>query len=591
KESSWGAGLVPAVTSPEMSPEVQGDGEWTAETSLGPRRGKSIPASLVDGLKVDSRKVAEAAWSVSPDAWGTGGFQEQPVAVLLEPPTLPYHNPTSDLPQITNDTPLPSLFRLTPELYPAFKDGIASTAVRTAETLRGTSSAAYRNARFGRGTAALWNGAASTSANAGRWDIDSSLSRSERGHAGDEFDIDGPDGLVAKDITKSSWWGPNDAKPAVSSTNMPKSLLVRKSQDEVAGPASPTSRTASPATHEVPSAIGRFFGRFRTSSPQSAPHSRSSSNEEGAEWSGDVSQLERPTRRVAETRSEDGARLDAQLGGLFGDAPAVPQIRPTAQSDFGGLMGGLDSAPVAASNVRRTAKSLDPFDPFGDDEDNDAGIPALDPSPMPRVTSPPINLSSWSTAAVPIQSEATNPTRSFPSLAAPQSVAPGKGEDSFDAFFSSFSPNPTSSTPISHQAVTRPGSATTSVRSVVSPPPRTSTLPPPSRVSTISPPSNSTLPRQIQSSTNPLTRTGTSSPALFAPPPPPIQPVSRGGFNIAPPPPSNSSIASSHRISTLILPPAVKISVASPPVVPRPPPPKTVGSGPLSFDDLSFFEN
>ncbi|KAL8283755.1 hypothetical protein RQP46_005550 [Phenoliferia psychrophenolica] len=595
KEDSWGPGLEDAeVPSREPVQEPDGDGEWAAAPSLGSRRGKSIPASLVDGLKVDSRKLAESSWTVSPDAWGTGGFQEQSPAVtsmlssLLEPPTLPQPSPSSTTPAITPRTPLTSLFRLTPELYPAFRDGLDKTAVRTAETLKGTASNAYRNARFGRGAAP----GAPRPTPSGLLDGESSLSRpdlpSERGHMGDEFDIDGPGGLASVP-EKKSWWGGGSTEPASPTTNMPRGLLTRKEDPVPASiaPVSPTARTASPAG-DAPSKLGRFFGRFRNSADDS--HSRSSSRDESAEWKGDVSQLEGPVGAVAQAKYDD-RDMDDELGSIFGDAPKSQRVPPTDSYEFGGLLGGLAVTPAVRKS---TTSSLDPFDPFGDDDDDVGGsMAALAPTPTARVLSPLAPTPTFIRPSSPLANPPIATAASFAAIAAPQArtapsvVATDNSADSFDAFFSSFSPPASGSTPLS-AIVTSPTSSISpsSFQRLASPPPRTSTLSPPSRTATISPPSI-VLPRSIPTIVAPPARSG-PSPAgggAFAPPPPPLQPVNRGGFNIAPPPPSISPVVSNLRSSTPTAP-----SPVAPPVAVRPPPPKSAGSGPLSFDDLSFFE-
>lgn len=514
---------------------------------------------------------------------------------LLEPPTLPPVASTSTLPPITSQTPLSSLFRFTPTLYPAFRNGLDKTAVRATETLKGTTSAAYRNAKFGRG--ALRTTSVDTSTGGAKtWDLESPLGRpdlpSERGYAGDEFDVDGPGGVVTTAQVKSSWWGSGSQAPAPT-TNMPKSLLKRK-EDEAAAPVSPTRRTASPAPDNLPpSAIGRFFGRFRHASPSlSPPHSRSASStqDESVDWSGDLSYLDGPGHpsQIAQTKREDAA-IDDGLSSFFGDAPSSRRAPTNVRHEFGGLMDDFSAAPPAPA-VRKSAKSLDPFDPFADDADDDGGVTPLAPSPAPQITSPPILPSTRTLSHSPTQ--APPQVQSFPSMVAPQaralsSVATGR-DDSFDAFFASTSSNlPTTSatrTATTSPTPPIPSSVSSFRRPVVSPPLRTSTLSPPPRSATLSPPESS-----LPTVTKPPPRTGSSPSPFFAPPPPPLQPVNRGGFNIAPPPSTISPVANGPRSTT---PSALSPSLTPPVVVPpRPALPKSAGSGPLSLDDLSFFES
>lgn len=629
KENSWGPGLDPPERASPGSPQADGDGQWSAAPSLGARRGKSIvrrptwrgartrgadptiysphrswtgsrstrasspsrhgPFRPTRGAPVVSRSTRPQCESRS----GPSASMAAPHPVhltsrismlnsLLEPPSIPAHSASSDQPPITNDTPLTSLFRLTPQLYPSFRDGLDKTAVRTAETLKGTASNAYRNARFGRATAV----GGARNATAAGWDGESTLGRpelaSDRAQAGDEYDVDAPGGLATTAAAKSRWWG-SKSEPAAPTTNMPKSLLALKRDDEhvkgTSPPVSPTARTASPSGDGQPSAIGRFFGRFRASSPG---HSRSSSTEEQAEWKGDVSQLEPPVSRIAAAK-EDDHYVANELGSIFGDAPPAPrQTHPAAHHEFGGLLGGLGSVPAPA--VRKSTKSLDPFDPFADDDD-DGGMPAaLAPTPIARVLSPPV-LASSSRPISPLAS----PSEPSAAIAAPQArTASSSGDDSFDAFFSSFSPTPAPTTTTLPAFVSPPAASISPAygarRAVVSPPPLTSTLSPPMRASTISPLASVPIVRPASTTLVPP-RSG-PSPA-FAPPPPPLQPVTRG-FSIAPPPPSTLPVGSL-RSSTPIVPSPV-LAAAVAPVTARPPPPKTAGSGPLSFDDLSFFE-
>ncbi|KAM0756233.1 hypothetical protein T439DRAFT_320931 [Meredithblackwellia eburnea MCA 4105] len=615
EEESWGPGLEDVEVPKPPKTEEQEGSSWSSAPSRGLRIAKSIPASLVDGIKVESRKFADSEWKVEPDAWGQGGFQEQSPAVttmlnnLLEPPSLPPS--LSDQPTITYQTPLSTLFKQTPTLYPSFREGLDKTALRTAETLKGTGSAAYRNARFGLLGQRSASGAESGPGAAARslWNLDGSLGQTEKtSQVGDEYDMDGP-GANAK----SNWWGGGKAEP----TNGASRGQPSKKDDLYSsrGDASPAARTSSPGPEATgpSSAIGRFFGRFRNSSPS---HSRSGSNEDDpSQWQGDTSYLDdnAPLSKIAAMKRIDSGMND-QLGGLFGDTPASQPRRSASplhlqsQPEFGGLLGSLSSSAAPTSrSLRNSTRSLDPFDPFGDDdEDAGSGSNGMVPiAPSSTMNVPPI-INNAVPSPLAVHSISSPQVQSFPSLAAPQartvsSIRTSGDDDSFDNFFNSMtSPvsaigsHPPSST--ASPTTIEPPAPIAAPRAVISPPPRTSTLSPPSRSSTISPPAAPLVPRMVATVNKPPARTG-SSPVPFAPPPPPLQPVSRGGFMIPPPPPSISPISAPPRSSTpsLLAAPLTPAPSLPPPVqaaAPRPPaPPKSGTSGPLSLDDLSFFES
>ncbi|KAI5480004.1 nuclear protein export protein [Pseudohyphozyma bogoriensis] len=487
---SWGGGQGGSQRRASAEGGGQEQEGWGGVPTQGLHRGKSIPAALVDGLKVDSRKFADSNWTVSSDSWDTGGFQEQPATVaslitsLSEAPALP---PSSS---ITNDTPLPSLFRLTPTLYPNFRDGLDKTALRTAETLKGSSSAAYRNARFGRisGPRKSHNNEEPARGQSGdMWDLQSGLGTpdlvSERGHAGDEFDLDAP-GRAAP--AKSSWWG--SSASTSTPTNMPKSLLVKKAEDIPTVEEPTTPRTASPAPADsaaAPSVVGRFFGRFgRKASPVQSPRTSGEASRD-VEGSGD--QLESAGRlsQIAQAKV-DSARMDDDLSGFFGDRPAASRAPAAAAADdFGGLMDAFSEAPKKPA-ARKVAKTLDPFDPFADDVDETPIPPPIAPSPTSplrqggagnRALSPPISTTSRSVSPLPYDQpygqsydqpydkpyDHVEPARkanpSFPTVVAPQartvSALATTQDDAFDSFFggpSATSPSPssasTSSAPI-----------------------------------------------------------------------------------------------------------------------------------------------
>lgn len=496
---------------------------------------------------------------------------------LMEPPSLPPPSPTSSNPPITNDTPLPSLFKLTPTLFPKFQSGLSQTAARSAETLKGSSSTAYRNARFGQRSAS------------GRTSIEgegqASSIHGAKGYAGDEFDVDAPG---AAKPTKSSWWGASGGqtkKEDEGSVGIPDPIQVDQERN-----------TESP--DPAPSAIGRLIGRFKrpTNNPVTQAPSRPSMEQkaEPEEWNPrDLDALEAPPVSKIAQAKQDEASMDDALSDFFGDTRKGSGRLPTKPpvEEFGGLMGAFAEAPRKVSKpVVKSKKALDPFDPFADDEEESqvAAAPPMVPkvvtsptrSSTPRVASP---LSRPLTPQSPHRAhpETSATVASFPSpLAAPQArgvstittntIGDG-GDDSFDAFFSSVTSStakPSSAPPLVSPPIVPALATRTAPRSIVAPPPpRISTLSPPPRASTISPPA---------SSGSPL--------SALAPPPPPSQPLNRGGFNIAPPPPS-ASPSLTNQSSSLY-------ASAPPPVVatPRPPPPKPSGSGALSKEDWAFFE-
>ncbi|ORY75013.1 hypothetical protein BCR35DRAFT_353711 [Leucosporidium creatinivorum] len=588
KEEGWGGGqAVPNWSLPgQEGAAKEGEGEegWEGEASQGLRRGKSIPAALVDGLKVESRQFAQATWPVSQESWGQGGFQEQAdggslLTSLMEPPNLPPPSPTSSNPPITNDTPLPSLFKLTPTLFPKFQSGLSQTAARSAETLKGTSSTAYRNARFGQRSAS------------GRTSIEgegqTGSIHGAKGHAGDEFDIDAPG---AAKSTKSSWWGASGGQ-------------TKKDDDGSVGipdPAQIEQERNAESPDPAPSALGRLIGRFKrpTNNPVTQAPSRPSLEQqpEPEEWNPrDLDALDAPVSKIAQAKQEE-ATMDDALSDFFGDTRASSGRLPTKPpvEEFGGLMGAFSDAPRKVSKpVVKSKKALDPFDPFADDDEEGSVVAAAAPAMVPKVITSPTR-SSTPRVASPLSRpltpqsphravrEAAPTVASFPSpLAAPQArgvstIATNplgdSGDDSFDAFFSSVASStakPSSAPPLVSPPIVPTVAPTAPRTSVAQPPPRISTLSPPPRASTISPPA---------SSSSPL--------SALAPPPPPSQPLNRGGFNIAPPPSAPSSLLNQRPLAYTPSPPPVVAAAAAP----RPPPPKPSGSGALSKEDWAFFE-
>lgn len=460
--------------------------------------------------------------------------------------------------------------------------------MRTAETLKGTSSAAYRNARFG-----IRNSSTTT----GRTSIEGgSSSPAERGHAGDEFDLDGP----GAEKPKSSWWGSRGGGEAANATT-----TTTKKKDDLSILDEP-ARSASP--DPAPSAIGRFFGRLKR--PTSATNSQdgSTSPRTSGDFGDDPAWAPKDLDAVHNNNNSkfaqakyEGNQINDDLSDFFGDSSAT---RPTTriasappEDDFGGLLSNFSQAPkkpIGSSNSKKS-RVYDPFDPFADDEEEESvaapsfvptSTTTTSPGPTRRVISPPLIPSRPLTPQSPQRSNNNPPPSitSFPSpLAAPQARAPShithQGQvdpnDSFDDFFDSFATKPPPPPPTS--TTTTIGARPFSVpppsilpRTSTQPPPRLSTLSPPIRSSTISPPGSSS------SSASPL--------SALAPPPPPSQPLNQRGFGIAPPPPSASPVGGG-RVGTPVTSQAPTIPI----VPPSKPKPNTTGS--LSKDDFAFFES
>ncbi|GAA5859743.1 hypothetical protein JCM1840_006434 [Sporobolomyces johnsonii] len=602
-EEAWGSARgweESRAREQSASEAVQGGADeesWAGEPSQGYVKGKSIPAALVDGLKVDSRELANSNWTVSQDSWGKGGFQEGGADVLTQPPDLPASSPTSSQPPITNDTPLPSLFRLTPTLFPKFREGLGKTAARSAETLQGSSSRAFRNAKFG-----LKDTRPASDQQKDPWDAASGLGTAAPGHEGDEFDLD--HASRAKPAAKSSWWGASgggDAQKGKSKEedNDANTVGIPETQQGESG------RIASPEPGQQ-GALGRFFSRLKRQ-PTPTDATGTSANQAQGRSSGEQQQ-QRDVNwneddfdalgsgeigRIAQTKKED-AEMDNALGGFFGDRLAARTRVATAppEDDFGGLLGAFAQAPAKPVVKPQTAKAYDPFDPLSDDSGSTSAAPALAPSraSIPPVLPPPLPPNRSSLSHSP-QLSLPSDVASFPALAAPQArpasslaTSSSSADDSFDAFFDSVAAstgNKPSSVPIPSPPLPsnrRPASiilpklATSQRSSVASPIPRMATISPPTRTSTVSPASS-----------------GAATPILpLAPPPPPSQPLAagRGGFNIAPPP------QATQRVSTPLQPLSAVPLAPAPAAAPvKPTAPSRAASGPLSMDDLSFFES
>ncbi|GAA5923232.1 uncharacterized protein JCM15063_003578 [Sporobolomyces koalae] len=438
------------------------------------------------------------------------------------------------------------------------------------DRLRGTSNTAPSNSREGM----------------------SSIEASEKGHKGDEFDLDAPE---RNQPAKSSWWGRSTAEKKEVEDD-PNTVGVQE-----VGQGEP-GKVEEQSTQQV-GKLGRLFGRFRKQTPTAA-----TATEGGGESARSIAEQPRPTlpqqAAVPTFKEEDFDALSAgRLGGpmqsqvsdqreeedfdvggsfyggsasgrgSFTNRSRVPTAPP--EDDFGGLLGAFSTAPAQSRPSKpRTAKAYDPFDPLSE-------------SPTPVVSAGP----------------ATG-TRPMSSFAPPPSVTTASGskstgDDSFDAFFDSVTssiPKPPLSSiptpPLPPQAP-RPASliqprsssnASSTKRSsvVVSPIPRMSSASPTGRpVGTLG---ASTVPSRSSTPILPL-----------APPPPPSQPLAQRHNllgSLAPPPGPSRPVSTSPppvHTSNPVVP--LRASPASGPTARPPAAPARGDSGPLSRSDLDFFEN
>lgn len=520
-------------------------------------------------------------------------FSNPILSTLSQPPELPS---SSNSTSITTHTPLSSLFKLTPTLYPAFKTGLEKTALRSAETLKGTSSAAYRNAKFGK-THIRNVGAAESNMGIGGeslWDANSTLDipvlHSDRGVAGDEFDLDGPSSSTM--TKKSSWWGASGGQN-VNTTNMPSSLLSKKEGEDshAVGITDPSQSTVS---NPPPGAIGRFFGRFGRNTASSDPSptnsttsaSNPTSTGEISGWSGDldfldnapsvVNNIPRSNEMPVKVIFDDYEEEDHQdpLGTFFGDKSAPPR-EVDIPADFGGLMGSFGNSAPSRSKIlpqsqvqkkKSGLEGLDPFDPFGDDDQLSlAGPPTLTSASIP---SSKLNIRTMSPPLLPT-SRSTSPAGILAPQARGLSVLP-----TFDAF-GSYSAGPS---PASSPAIISPSSipalsafSSNPLAPTIVPRPFIS---PPISLSPIQYTSNKLASLVIPASTN-----ASKQYSGFIPPP---VSISRG-FGLTPPPP----ISSSASIPRANFTPPIPITATNTKYIP----PTASTTGPLGLDDLSFFEN
>ncbi|GAA6020770.1 hypothetical protein JCM11491_003526 [Sporobolomyces phaffii] len=387
-----------------------------------------------------------------------------------------------------------------------------------------------------------------------------------RGHAGDEFDLDGPGQPGSTSTTKkSSWWGRSgggDAQRGPENGERGDDRDTVGAEHVEPGGSGKAGVADATAPSQPVGTIGRLFGRFKKSQQPTGNTPDAGTGGDSARSSGDQPRqvaanvepswkdedfdalgsgrlgLPQSSRPLQE---EDGHDLDDSGRGFFGDRRAgrgsvksrsrVPTAPP--EDDFGGLLGAFSTAPAQTQAVK--PKPTNPYDPFD---------PLSEPPPPPTSTA----------TAIPPRT-ATRPVSSFGAPVAP--TAAPTGDDTFDAFFDSV----TSSIAHRPPALVLPKRS----QSTASPVPRMTSPPTPASAG----PSRSTTPI-----------------LPLAPPPPPSQPLAQrnllGSLAPPPPPPPAAPISRPGSISPAGagLRPQAKVS-----------PGLHTSGGPLSRDDLSFFEN
>ncbi|TNY19760.1 hypothetical protein DMC30DRAFT_399468 [Rhodotorula diobovata] len=423
----------------------------------------------------------------------------------------------------------------------------------------------------------------------------------------------------------------------------PNSLGVEEVQQGESG------RATSPEPQQG-SVFGRLFGRKKASATESAQRSTPTSARNSGEQQaasdlrvqdldalgdpGLVARLQAQAQLKKSKYDYDDDEEDSQPpppSSFFGSRSVSTSRVPDAPSedDFGGLLGAFSVAPASASaTVKASSKAFDPFDPLSDSfgaapppQPSVSSRPVAAPA-FPRPPPPPVASSSRPDLSAPAASR-PHPASQVASFGSPPRAAPAaltarasSPMDDFDAFFDSVAAStgnqpavkpasivapvpralqpgpPAASAPVSRNAAsggTRPR--------VVSPPPRL-TVSPPVRMATASPLSASS---------------GRSTPIMpLAPPPPPSQPLAATrlvGLDAPPAGPASASVLASAAQQRVPSPAAITAPLAPKPALspalaastkgrtpsPQPPPPQVQrapsSSGPLSLDDLSFFES
>ncbi|GAA6063754.1 hypothetical protein JCM10212_002706 [Sporobolomyces blumeae] len=634
--------------SPDISgPNVVGDGEeaWGAAQGWEERQEKERRWEEEEREEIE-RKVREAqeAAERGEESWGgaaTGlGANRQAnsdsvhheedtsrahIVRSSDPASAPDSDQTS-----SNPSALPSLFRLKPTLFPKLKDGLSRTAAKPNDDTTDSGTADHEASQAGAGGSRVHAGdefdldapGRSTGSSKGSsWWGGSRPAKEDHeepasaGHETKAAPADGehaqPAGAFGRLLNRFKK-NPN----AANSTSADGGGSNRSSAEAVRTSGSQT-REEQLGTNGPPQFKAEDFdalgsGQFgRSTMTQHPSESRDIDEDEDLDPVGGF--FSRGGTNGSERPGFPGGSGNSRIGS-FGtkSRSRVPTAPP--EDDFGGLLGAFSTAPTASTSRPhpKTSKSYDPFDPL-----------ANDPTP---VAAPPANtLANFGPRQPPA-----------PPL---ETSKEATSDDSFDAFFdsvtSSIPARPLSSVPTpplpslnQHRpsSLILPSTKTASVASR-SPVPRIASPP---RPRTISPVSASG--QAISRSSTPIMPLAPPPPpsqplaqrnnllGSLGSPPPPTQPVSSNlAGNAAKPPPITTSTASVLRPQSVSPPPSAMFhpSLLAPTKLPSPsvtPPPPSLsparpqsrpqlastsrpgsgsgsGSGPLSRDDLSFFEN
>ncbi|BGO92818.1 hypothetical protein NBRC10512_007937 [Rhodotorula toruloides] len=594
------------VASPPSPEPEERDSGWGVETEDADPSDIPPPLPTVDEVFASAKRRRESVElakqaEAGEDAWGSSqGWEErlrieaearekerlaELAAAGIEPtPEKPADNAETSKQDGAENPERPAANGGITSMFRSFRKGAEDAAAKSTEVVKDASNSAAR------GVAAIGRTASARSSQ-------------------DEGRGESPARTSEERAAGKSWWSRSGAKkeeakkPEPKEEDDPNTIGVEEVQQGESG------RVDSPEPQQ--GAIGRFLSRLKrpasaptegSSDARQTPSPRNSSEQQPPAFRADDfdalanGEIGRVTLQVRQKHEEEDA---TPRGGLFGlrskSAAAVPSAPP--EDDFGGLIGALADAPVRPSARSGISKTFDPFDPLSD---SFGALPA--PSAPHRAThaaAPPLQPPPSQTAIPPSRPAVQPPTHnrrtsSVASFPASPPLAPATSanepEDSFDDFFNSVVAS--TSKPVSPPAVKvvaptprqnkpastlLPSAPTQPIRttSTKSPPPRM-TISPPVRTSTASPASASGASR----ATTPI--------MPLAPPPPPSQPLASTRGHVLPPPPAvTQRVGTPLQAAPLAPSPASSAGAKSP----SPAPPQRSTSGPLSLDDLSFFES
>lgn len=461
-------------------------------------------------------------------------------------------------PASATSSTLPSLFKLPPTLFPGFRKGLKDAAQVSSDAVKGGQQALAAATT----TRPSNPNARSSIQGVSEWEANSSLAVPVPVTAPEQAQEEGSE---AREGKGGSWWS-RAATPPVG----------RHSADDPRQGGTAASTSGSPVQPDGQAGkLRSFLGRLTRTA------SGSQDGSEDVEWAPrNLDEVRPPKPREEYVVEEVEDPLDDFFAGSRPRQVARPPARPEPLYDdgYGGLMDKFDRAPAVrkaplkvTTTTRAPARSLDPFDPFADDDEAQAGAPAIAPivSPtssapsMPRAFSPPIMPSSrpikFPMAAPPAAAQPKPfaqvasfgravPAAHSPLVNSPPVTAPVS--DDFDDFFNT---------------ATKTAPAPQPIRANVPPVARTSAPPPPLAPS-VRPPQ----PVQPTQQTQP---TGKGFGMLLPPPPP----LSAGVRSVTPPVLLGGN-------------PVPAVVAGQKPKLPAPAAPKKTG-GPLDLDDLSFFES